>query len=202
MGARRLRQPVPARLRAQPASAGAGGNQLREGGCQVARGAAGDRAGRRPHRVFRRALGACRRRRRDGLHRADELAGRLQLPRAGATRRGPAHLPLDQPGLSDGTAVRARLHGGADPVRALRGTGDPGGVDRRHLRGFPARGGPQPLRRYKAGGGAADRGVRRGLWAADGDRPLRRYHRALADGQGRSGRLRRSGSSIITSASR
>ncbi len=59
----------------------------------------------------------------------------------------------------------------------------------RDRRGFPARRGPYALRLDQTRGRAADRGVPGGVRPARGDRPLRRDRRAVADGQGRSGRV-------------
>ena len=119
------------------------------------------------------------------------LIGRLQLPRAGAPRRSPAGLPLDKPRLPDAAAERARLRGGADPLRAQP---TPGASPGPRPPGSPRISrSPAPARLYGATKLAAElliAGVRRRLRAAGGDRPLRRDRRALADGQGRPGRLR------------
>ena len=85
--------------------------------------------------------------------------------------------------------VELRAGGGRDPLRARRraaGSGRLAGGDRR---GLPARRRPHPLRRDQARRRAADRGVPGRPRRPRGDRPLRRDRRPLADGQGRPGRL-------------
>ncbi len=70
------------------------------------------------------------------------------------------------------------------PVQHARGR-----VRRGHQRGVPARRRAHALRRDEARGRAADRGVPRRARPARGRQSLRRRRRAVADGQGRPGRL-------------
>ncbi len=98
-------------------------------------------------------------------------------------------LPLDQPRLPGGPAARARAGGGRDPLRAGRVPAGPRRRPSGHLRGLPAGRAAHALRRHQARRRAADRGVRRCLRATRRDQSLRRDRRALADGQGRPGRL-------------
>ena len=84
---------------------------------------------------------------------------------------------------------RARARGDRHALRAGRRAACSRRVAGRDRRGFPARRGPHALRLDQARGRAADRGVPGGVRLARGDRPLRRDRRAVADGQGRSGRV-------------
>ncbi len=142
---------------------------------------------RRDHRVLGRALGDERRRRRHRLPRPHQPHRRLQLPRAGAARRGLLRLPLDQPGLPGGAAGGPEAGGDGDALRARRRAGRPRRLAGRDLRGLPAGGRADALRRDQAGRRAAGRGVPRLARRPRRDRPLRRDRRPLADGKGRPG---------------
>ena len=114
-----------------------------------------------------------------------------------------ARLPLDQPRLPDRglsrsspTTRRPTRFELADE-QAVAGA-SPAGISE----DFPLDGARTPLRRDQARRRAADRGVRRGLRPADGGRPLRRDRRALADGQGRPGRVHPLAACTTTSAAR
>ena len=186
LGGRRPRQPAAPRLGAQSA-------RLREAGVEFVHGdvrepddlaAAGDV--RRADRMLGRAVGA-RRARRRLLLGAGQPARHVQLPRAGAPRRTPVVFlstsrvypiaPLLELAVEE-AETRFELAAGS------RSGAGPAGIP-----SIPAAGRAHALRRHQAGLRAADRGVRRGVRAARGDRPLRRHRRALADGQGRPGRV-------------
>ena len=136
-----------------------------------------------------RAVGAGRHGRGRRLRRADEPDGRVQLPRARAPRRRPVRVPLHEPRVSGGGAVGAGAERGRDALRARRLAARRGRVRARDRRGLPARWGAHPVRRDEARGRAAGRGVRRLVRRARRDRSLRRDRRAVADGQGRPGRV-------------
>ena len=157
---------------------------------------------RRDGRVLGRAVGPGRLR-RHLLLGPDQPDRRLQLPRAGAPRRGLRRLPLDQPRLPGRAAARARASRRRRPASSWPPSSrspapGPAGISEE----LPAGRRAHALRRHQARGRAADRGVRRRLRPARGDRPLRRDRRALADGQGRPGRLLLVAARATTSASR
>ena len=153
---------------------------------------AGARRARRARRVLGRAVG-------DG--RASTATPptsshtqphrRLQLPRARPPRRRPGRLPLDQPRLPGrARSTRSPYEEARDPLRARRRAGAarrlaPPGSPRtsrstgaRTLYGATKLAAELLIGEYADAFGAARRG-----------RPLRRDRRALADGQGRPGRL-------------
>ena len=155
------------------------------------RGALGDRRSRRADRVLGRALGAGRRRRRDGLPRPHQPDRRLQLPRAGPPRRRLQLVFLSTSRVYPVRAtVGARLDEAADPLRARRRAGGPRAPSPAGIsEDFPLDGARTLYGATKLAAELLIEEYAAGFGLRDGDRPLRRDRRALADGQGRPGRL-------------
>ena len=129
-------------------------------------------------------------------------ARRLPLPRARAAASAPQFVFLSTSRVYPVAPLRAARATTETETRFELGAEQPlpGASARGHRRGLPAGRRAHDLRRDQARRRAAGRGVRGSLRAADGRRPLRRDRRAVADGQGRPGRVHATGCSPTTSA--
>ena len=150
------------------------------------------RAGRagRADRVLGRALGAGGRRRRHRLPRPHQPDRRLQLPRAGAPRRRPLVFlstsrvyPVGAAGGAGAGRGRRRASS-SPPSRRCAGSRRAGIAE-----DFPLEGARTLYGATKLAAELLIEEYRGGFGLRGGDRPLRGDRRALADGQGRPGRV-------------
>ena len=191
LGARRTRQPPPARIGAQPAAAAAEGSDSSTVTCASARTVAGVGDGRRASIEARRSLRCWR----------ASTAASIRSSRRTCSARSPASSSAGATAPSSSSSRRAA----SIPWRALerspsrrrttrfelsRRPAVPRSLQPGHLRGVPARRPAHLLRHDEAGCRAARHRVRRDIRPPRRRRPVRRHRRSVADGEGRPGDLR------------